>query len=82
MKENKERDFKQLSLNISESMTTAILFSNNQIYLALLAISSFKAFKVIITEEQKYKLVTYLEKWEDLNNLIGKNYKIDGKTLD
>uniref|UniRef100_U9SQC7 Uncharacterized protein n=1 Tax=Rhizophagus irregularis (strain DAOM 181602 / DAOM 197198 / MUCL 43194) TaxID=747089 RepID=U9SQC7_RHIID len=50
MKENKERDFKQLSLNISESMTTAILFSNNQIYLALLAISSFKAFKERITK--------------------------------
>ncbi|PKY50439.1 hypothetical protein RhiirA4_466935 [Rhizophagus irregularis] len=45
-------------------------------------INGFKAFKVITTEERKYKLVIYLEKWEDLNNLIEKSYDIDGKTLD
>lgn len=51
MKENKKRDFKQPSLNIPESMTATILFSNNQTHLILLAISSFKAFKVITTKE-------------------------------
>jgi hypothetical protein len=45
-------------------------------------INDFKVFKVITTEERKRKLVIYLEKWEDLNNLIGKIYDIDGKTLD
>ncbi|PKY48654.1 hypothetical protein RhiirA4_464312 [Rhizophagus irregularis] len=33
-------------------------------------------------KERKRKLVIYLEKWEDLNNLIGKKYDIDGNTLD
>ncbi|UZO16884.1 uncharacterized protein OCT59_008250 [Rhizophagus irregularis] len=63
-------------------MTAATLFHQNQTHLTLSAINSFKAFKVITTEEKKRKLVIYLEKWEDLNNLVGKTYEIDGKTLD
>jgi hypothetical protein len=63
-------------------MTAATLFHQNQTHLILSTINGFKAFKVIITEERKCKLVIYLEKWKDLNNLVGKIYEIDGKTLD
>jgi hypothetical protein len=63
-------------------MMAATLFYQNQTHLTLTAINSFKAFKVISTEERKRKLIIYLEKWEDLNNLIGKTYDIDGNTLD
>ncbi|PKC51702.1 hypothetical protein RhiirA1_483176 [Rhizophagus irregularis] len=62
-------------------MTAATLFYQNQTYPTLTVINSFKAFKVITTEEKKH-IVIYLEKLEDLNNLIGKTYNIDGKTLD
>ncbi|PKY41805.1 hypothetical protein RhiirA4_63331 [Rhizophagus irregularis] len=63
-------------------MTAATLFYQNQTHLTLTAINSFKTFKVITMEERKHKLVIYLKKWEDLNNLIGKTYDIDCKTLD